>query len=79
MTNLSDLTPHPTRQSHPSWEERLDNRRHKGSHVTQYNANTAPKPIKQGRYAIDNGGFRGGAKYSRAWNSQYDAAGKGTW
>lgn len=64
---------------HASWEDRLDQRRHQGSHMTPLQSNTAPKPVRQGNYVIDNGGFKGGAKYSRAWNSKYDGPGKGTW
>lgn len=66
-------------KSHLSFEERLNARRHKGSHETRFQRNDAPAPIKQGRYVIDNGGFHPGPKYSRAFNSLYDGPGKGTW
>ena len=61
-----------------SFEERLNARRHMGSHVTAFQRNDAPAPVAQGRYVIDNGGFHPGPKYSRAFNSFYDGPGKGT-
>lgn len=64
--------------TYPSWEERLENRRHQGSHQT-VQVDVAPKPVKQGSYSIDNGGFRPGPRYSRAFNSKYDGPGKGSW
>jgi hypothetical protein len=67
-----------SKKSVPSWEERLNNRRHKGSHETRFQRNTAPAPVKQGRYVIDNGGFRAGPKYLRSFNAFYDGPGKGT-
>lgn len=64
---------------HESWEERLDSRRHKGSHETPYVSDTNPPPAAYGLYSIDNGADRTGPKYDRSFNSKYDGPGKGTW
>ena len=68
-----------SQKSLPSFEERLNNRRHKGSHETRFQRNDAQPPIKQGRYVIDNGGFHPGPRYLRSFNNRYDGPGKGTW
>lgn len=67
------------KQAHESWEERLDQRRHQGSHETVYQADIEPAPAAYGSYAIDNGGDRVGPKYSRQFNTGYDGPGKGSY
>ena len=75
---IREMTTGRTQKTRLSWEERLNARRHKGSHETRFQRNDAPIPVKQGRYVIDNGGFHPGPKYSRAFNAFYDGPGKGT-
>lgn len=67
--------------THESWADRLDSRRHQGSHVTPMTAGIQRKPLQQGRYTIDTGGMKPGyySSKSRGWNSRYDGPGKGTW
>ena len=67
------------------FEERLDDRRHKGTHETAFIPTGAsalddnPEPATFGLYSIDNGPDRAGPKYSRSFNSEFDGPGRGTW
>lgn len=61
-----------------SFVNRIERRRHQGSHITSLQENSDQGPSKQGFYNIV-GNSRLGAKYSRAWNSKVDGPGKGTW
>lgn len=65
-------------EGHVGFEQTLETRRHQGSKDQDITRDNHTGAIKQGQYVVDTGGFRGGAKYSRGWNNQYDGPGKGT-
>lgn len=69
---------YPSPREFLPWEERLNARRHQGTHELIYHRDTQIAPARQGFYSFDNGGMRGEIKYSRAFNSLYDGPTKGT-